>query len=223
MVKNPQNETTPHYAWWTYDPNETCEFIDGKPINYNRALYSLKMSSILPANISAEVDAHYNQKSEISHEYADKIRRENEEWARTLSQELNSDAGPVPLRRELREPFEILKNRYDDKELEFQMKLEKDVKNYFITPAIKGLYQFKKWMNPKYSTTTRKYAMTWPSHSMEDEEMINLYKKYLREEKNVTIRDSAGKSVFSNYQFTDSSNYYDEDRGDMPDQTLHPY
>ncbi|KAL1463235.1 hypothetical protein WDU94_015008 [Cyamophila willieti] len=223
--KIPQNDTTPHYAWWTYDPNETCEFgANGVPVNYDRVLYSLKMSSRLSPNISAEIDAMYWQKSEISHEYARKERKSMHDWAsREDFTEYNSDAGPVPDRRELMDPFEIAQNRFHDKEYEWGVKLEEDVKNYFVKPALKGLYHVKNWLNPKYTTTTKRIAMTWPSHSMESEEMLGLYKKYLREEKGLNISDEAGLSVFEKYRFTADSNYYDEDTYDMPHHTLNPY
>lgn len=217
------NRTTPYYQWWSYDPNQSYVTHDnGFPLDYNRALYSLKMSSLLPHNFSAEVEAHYNQKSDIDWEYADKCEKSMQGWAKTLSSEYNSYAGPVTLRRNLIDPLEIVQNRIDDVEYEFQEKMFKDVKNYLITPALKGLYHFKKWMNPKFSTTTRKVALTWPN-SMDSEARIYHYKKYLREEENITVPDSAGRSIFEKYTFTADSNYYDEDTGDLPFYTQNPY
>lgn len=225
MMKKPLNETTPYYEWWTYNPNETCERYEGKPLDYDRALYSLKMSSIFPANVSAEVDALYNQPNYIDTAEANRHQKSMEEWGKTVNDVYNSNCGPIPERRELREPFEIMQNRYYDVEEKFGINFKKDVKNYFINPAKKGLYHFKHWMNRNYTTTTRKIALTWPEQDLNSQQMVDMYRKWLREEKNVSVRDSAGPSIFKKeqYKFTADSNYYDETREDFPWATLHPY
>lgn len=226
VMKQPHNITTEHYPWWTYNPNETCEHkCRGVPIDYDRALYSLKMSSRLPANISAEIDAMYNQKPIMDLETANDIKRSMEEWGKDINAEYNPGCGPVPVRRELFKPHEIIQNRYYDVEEHIGVNFKKDVRNYFINPAKKGLYRFKHWLNKNYTTTTRKIALTWPEQDLNSQQMIDMQRKWLRVEKNVSVRESAGRSIFEKeqYQFTGDSNYYGETREDFPWTPMHLY
>lgn len=212
-----RNTTTEHYAWWTYDPTESVDWFRGKPWNVDRALYSLKMSSMLPANVSAELDAEYNHHGYIDRDYAKNVRKEQKEWAATMNLYTNAHRGPIEGRRELEDWHEILGNRVDDKEYEMANKLEKDFKHYVREPLKKGLFHLKKWLNPKYYTTTLKVDLTWPLNS-DTKEYIKAYKHYLARDKNITLGDSAGESIFERYTFTADSNYYHESKEELPEQ-----